>query len=433
MKTLSKSKHPAGAVVGLGRKALSLLAGLLLAAAILPVAAQAQTGAQTGQPPASLNPAIPAKVRSVESVVGQVYRLLVEHDGVVKGGTAFLVSGKRIVATNHHVVESGKAYSVGFLDGKGIVKRIPLKLLAIFPHKDLALLEALDDLPGEPLALADGYPTVATDLIAIGFPAAADPRGGLSWAQSDDSTFFIPSVLKGYVSRVLTNRWFSSQLQHQTPIIPGYSGGPLIDANGSVLAISTAIHKDANGISYGVLAADLADFLWACSLPMGIVDTGGRQSRSGRSQPPATETAKPETIKTTAQLTPPDEEMLARAYAFLDRGDIVAARLVFHYLADRRHLEVAFGGLAKSYDPLFLNRKRVIGVAGDAEKARTFYRKAATARRLAGQNGMGPIGSLAPSGTCNDSICSLVNGLDGPTVSCQKSDPVLAERTTGTK
>ncbi|MGF1622007.1 MAG: trypsin-like peptidase domain-containing protein [Rhodomicrobiaceae bacterium] len=432
MKTLSKSKHPAGAVVGLGRKALSLLAGALLVA-ILPVAALAQGGAQTEQPPASVNPAISANVRSVESVVGQVYRLLVEQDGVVKGGTAFLVSGKRIVATNHHVVESGKAYSVGFLDRKGIVKRIPLKLLAIFPHKDLALLEALDDLPGEPLALADGYPAVATDLIAIGFPAAADPRGGLSWAQSDDSTFFIPSVLKGYVSRVLTNRWFSSQLQHQTPIIPGYSGGPLIDVNGSVLAISTAIHKDANGISYGVLAADLADFLWACSLPMEIVDTGGRQSRAGRSQPPATEAAKPETIKTTAQLTPPDEEMLARAYAFLDRGDIVAARLVFHYLADRRHLEVAYGGLAKSYDPLFLNQKRVIGIAGDAEKARTFYRKAATARRLAGQNGVGPIGSHAPSGTCNDSICSLVNGLDGPTVSCQKSDPVLAERPTGDK
>ena len=158
------------------------------------------------------------------------------------------------------------------------------------------------------------------------------------------------------------------------------------------------------------------------------MDTGGRQSRSERSQPPAVESVKPDTIKTTAQLTPPDEEMLARAYAFLDRGDIVAARLVFHYLADRRHLEVAYGGLAKSYDPMFLDRKKVIGIAGDAEKARTFYRKAATARRVAGQNGGGSIASMAGSGTCNQSICSLVNGLDGPTVSCQKADPVLAER-----
>jgi S1-C subfamily serine protease len=370
-------------------------------------------GAEAQHPAAPAAGAAPADhsgADSVQSAVRQTYRLLVEFDGAVKGGTAFLVSGSRIIATNHHVIEGGRSYSVGFIDENGIVKRVPLRVLAIFPQKDLALLEALDHLPGRPLSLADGYPPVATDLFAIGFPAAADPRGGLSWAQSDDTTFFIPSVLKGYVSRVLTNRWFSSQLQHQTPIIPGYSGGPLINDNGVVLGISTAIHKDANGISYGVLAGDLADLLDACMLPMDRISDGSRP-RTVLRQPVATE---PEMPKPAVRLEPEDEEMLARGYDFLDRGDIVAARLVFRYLVDKRNLQQAYGGLAKTYDPLFLNKKKVIGVSGDAEKARAFYEKAAN---LAQAEGAVVVPSAASG--CSNSVCNLVNSTDGPAVVCQ--------------
>ena len=353
---------------------------------------------------------------AVQNSVRQVYRLLVEYDGAVKGGTAFLVSGRRIIATNHHVIDGGKSYSVGFIDENGGVKRVPLRVLAIFPQKDLALLEALDDLPGQPLPLSEGYPAVATDLFAIGYPAAADPRGGLSWAQSDDTTFFIPSVLKGYVSRVLTNRWFSSQLQHQTPIIPGYSGGPLINAAGTVLAISTAIHKDANGISYGVLAGDLADLLDACSLPIDLLTTSGSRPRNTTSleaRKARIVQAEPEMPKAPARLEPVDEEMLARGYDFLERGDIVAARLVFRYLVDRRSLQEAYGGLAKTYDPLYLNKKKVIGVSGDAEKARALYEKAASFGR--------PLVSAYEGSGCSNSICNLVNGAGGPAVSCQKN------------
>jgi len=364
-----------------------------------------------------------ADAQTVQSAVRRVFRLLVEFDGAVKGGTAFLVSGKRIIVTNHHVVEGGKAYSVGFVDENGLVKRIPLRRLAVFPQKDLALLEALDDLPGPPMPLSMNAPPVATDLFAIGFPAAADPRGGPSWAQSDDTTFFIPSVLKGYVSRVLTNRWFSSQLQHQTPIIPGYSGGPLINRSGVVLAVSTAIHQQATGISYGVLASDVVDFLSACGLPRRTADEAGRISRSqspneGLKLPEMTSAAM---LEVPPELDTSDDEMLARGYSFLDRGDIVAARLVFRYLVDRRHVKEAYDGLGKTYDPLYLNKKKVIGVLGDAAKARGFYAKAAGTRGLT--RGARRNAPVTQTGQCTESICSLVNGVDGPTVVCQQDAP----------
>lgn len=359
--------------------------------------------------------------RVVQGATQGVYRLLVEAEGAIKGGTAFLVSGKRIVATNHHVIEQGRSYSVGYVNESGRIDRVPLRMLAIFPQKDLALLEALDDLPGEPFPLSSGYPSLATDIVAIGFPAAADPQGMSSWTQSDDETFFLPSVLKGYVSRVLTNRWFSSQLQHQTPIIPGYSGGPLIDKDGVVLAVSSSIHKEANGISYGVLAVDLGAFITACALPSRIVDTGDAPRITQRKPGEAINRANMHAIQQEPEPDPSDDVMLRRGNEFLDRGDIEAARLMFRYLVTRRGTAAAYSGLAKTYDPYFLNHMKVVGVAGDTEKARELYDKAASLSGVEMLLNRGNNYAQASDGGCDgSSVCKLASGISGPMVVCEK-------------
>jgi S1-C subfamily serine protease len=364
-------------------------------------------------------------VLMVESVTHQVYRILVDVEGAVKGGTAFLVSGSRVIATNHHVIEKGTAFSVGYASEKGVVKRIPLRVLAVFPQKDLALLEALDDLPGLPLPLSTHYPGPGTDLFAIGFPAAADPQGAMSWTKGDDETFFIPSVLKGYVSRVLTNRWFSSQLQHQTPIIPGYSGGPLVDNSGYVVGISTSIHKEANGISYAVLAADLADFVSACSLPLRGGKATQRPTAKRNSAAKAPEAVNTYSIQNKSSQAPEDKAMLARGLKLLESGDIIAARLMFGYLANNRNLAEGYAGLAKTYDPLYLYQQKVIGVSGDAAKAQAFYQQAAKLGATEPDQ-ISITAALPPEGRCDDSVCRLVNNAGGPVVLCERSDAKTA-------
>jgi hypothetical protein len=225
---------------------------------------------------------------------------------------------------------------------------------------------------------------------------------------------------------VLTNRWFSSQLQHQTPIIPGYSGGPLIDDHGAVVAISSSIHKEAKGVSYGVMALDLADFLSACSLPIHVANANYRPAiRIGKpvAMPQAVETS---SVQTKTVSTPQDLTMLARANDFLERGDIIAARLMFDYLIKNSGIAEAYAGLAKTYDPIFLNDKNVIGVSGDAAKAREFYGKAA-------EGGGKPIEKRSPLlrpaeaklEGCDGSICRMVNDPNGPAVACEQRDSVL--------
>jgi hypothetical protein len=69
------------------------------------------------------------------------------------------------------------------------------------------------------------------------------------------------------------------------------------------------------------------------------------------------------------------ETLMARGQGFLDAGDIGAARILFERLADA---DVADGALAlaKTYDPHYLASHKVIGLAGDAARARTLYRRA---------------------------------------------------------
>jgi S1-C subfamily serine protease len=417
------------------RRSLLTLTGLLVAVFCIIFcisgSAQAQSPDRGSGPIDSYAPSAPdvaaTPVSVVEHVTHQVYRLLVDVEGAIKGGTGFLVSGSRVIATNHHVIEKGTAFSVGYAGDKGVVKRIPLRVLAVFPQKDLALLEALDDLPGQALQLSTQYPGPATELFAIGFPAAADPQGALSWTRGDDETFFIPSVLKGYVSRVLTNRWFSSQLQHQTPIIPGYSGGPLIDNNGVVVGVSTSIHKEANGISYAVLAADLADFVSACSLPLRGGKAPERPAARRNSTARAPEAMNTYSIQNKSSQAPEDKAMLARGMKLLENGDIVAARLMFRYLANNRGLAEAYAGLARTYDPIYLNKQKVLGVSGDAAKAEEFYQQAAKLGATE-PDPLNVTAALPPEGRCDDSVCKLVNSASGPVVVCERSSDVKSAR-----
>ena len=381
-------------------------------------ALQGQSGAVENNAPAPKADS-PSTVANVKSAIERVYRLVVDVEGAVKGGTGFLVSGRRIIATNHHVIDKGTAFTLGFVGENHRVRRMPLRVLAIYPQKDLALLETLDDLPGEPLPLFTGYPEAATDLFAIGFPAAADPQGTISWTTGTDDTFFMPSVIKGYVSRVLPNRWFSSQLQHQTPIIPGYSGGPLIDNDGTVMGMSTSIHKEANGISYAVLSADIAEFAAACGLPvrgMGDPHVIAMNDRPRTASAPAsvkTFALQPRAIVPNAS----DRAMLERGNTMLVNGDIVAARLVLEYLVNQRHMTEAMGGLAKSYDPAFLQQQKVLGISGDAGRAAQLYREAAEQ----GDGESKRMLTAITNGGCLGSMCQLVNSQNGPRVVCDRS------------
>lgn len=346
----------------------------------------------------------------IASAAKQVYRLVAQSNGSAKVGTGFLVSGSRVIATNHHVVDKGSVFSVGFSGEDGRARWVSLQILAVFPQKDLAILQAAEDLPGEPLPLAAEYPELASDLYAIGFPAAADPAGEVGAAQATDPNFVLPSVLKGNVSRIMTGTWITNQLQHQTPISPGYSGGPLLDNQGVVVGLSTAINKETNGISYGVAAPDLSRLLEACALPASTAHLRRYSSIPVKGAVPTNAVIHPRPRQPS-----PDQIMLERGHHLLTQGDIAGARAAFEYAARKHATAEAYSALAKTYDPVVLGRLNVIGGMGDPARADELYAKARTLIEAAQP-------AKPAAGGCGNSLCVMIDGGGGlPLVMCHQA------------
>jgi hypothetical protein len=192
-------------------------------------------------------------------------------------GTGWIVHGHRTVVTNNHVVEGGTSFHLAMIvDGKP--KTIEAKLLRRSPEKDLAVLEAVSDLPGSALPLA-GYETKATTrVIAIGFPGTADlaifadkSTGEMKQIRFglEDEDFYRPTWTEGVASRNLS--YFRSidgpALQHSAAINQGNSGGPLIDSCGRVLGVNTirAVEGDPQGVFYAIHPKEITRFLEVAS------------------------------------------------------------------------------------------------------------------------------------------------------------------------
>ena len=150
-------------------------------------------------------------------------------------GSGVIIDASGLILTNHHVVEGADQIRVGLPDGR----QFEGKLVGSFPESDLAVLRIPgDNLPhaevarGESsrvgqLVIAIGNPfgldySVTTGIIsALGRELAIDPQRGIA----------------------LTNL-----IQTDAAINPGNSGGPLLDREGRVIGINTAVLRGAQGL-----------------------------------------------------------------------------------------------------------------------------------------------------------------------------------------
>jgi hypothetical protein len=70
------------------------------------------------------------------------------------------------------------------------------------------------------------------------------------------------------------------------------------------------------------------------------------------------------------------DRLIKRGEAFLEQGDVAAARLVFERAAEARDPRAALA-LGSTYDPNVLRKMGAVGVPADAEQARAWYERAA--------------------------------------------------------
>jgi serine protease Do len=153
-------------------------------------------------------------------------------------GSGVIVSPEGYVLTNNHVVERGVRFRVQLLDGR----ELGAKVVGTDPSSDLAVLKisAPGKMPFVPPGRSDDL-LIGETVIAIGNPF------GLSH-----------TVTTGVVSAVHRNfkagdRTLFDFIQTDASINPGNSGGPLLDIEGRLIGVNTAILGERNaGIGFAI-------------------------------------------------------------------------------------------------------------------------------------------------------------------------------------
>ena len=204
----------------------------------------------------------------LKKVEASVYKIFATPKGST--GTGFLVSGQRTVVTNFHVIEKNTEFMVIYRDGRE-VQVAAARVIGFKPGLDLAILRVDKDLPGKPLAIGDYEPEKLSNVVTVGFPAAADDAvKGRPLTVPEvlrrlkDPAALDPTVTSGVVSRMTSAEsptLNARTVQHNAAINPGNSGGPLFDKCGNVMGVNTLVALNSQGLFFSIHASEVVRIL----------------------------------------------------------------------------------------------------------------------------------------------------------------------------
>jgi len=145
-------------------------------------------------------------------------------------GSGVIVSEQGLIMTNNHVVSTADEIEVALTDGR----KLSAKVVGTDPETDLALLKVdADDLPAITFANSEKL-KVGDVVLAIGNPFGVGQ-----------------TVTQGIISALGRNHLgintFENFIQTDASINPGNSGGALIDTNGNLIGINSAIYSRSGG------------------------------------------------------------------------------------------------------------------------------------------------------------------------------------------
>lgn len=145
-------------------------------------------------------------------------------------GSGVIVSKQGLILTNNHVVASADEIEIAMADGR----KLSAKVVGTDPDTDLALIKIeADNLPAITFASSDNL-NVGDVVLAIGNPFGVGQ-----------------TVTQGIISALGRNHLgintFENFIQTDSSINPGNSGGALINTDGSLVGINSAIYSRSGG------------------------------------------------------------------------------------------------------------------------------------------------------------------------------------------
>lgn len=150
-------------------------------------------------------------------------------------GSGVIVDSKGYILTNRHVVDGADKIRVKFLDDPQGAPGREATVIGTDAETDIAVIKVNADkaLPAAKIGNSDGI-QVGDWVLAIGSPFGlqATVTAGIVSAKGRD---------------IVPGRQFQSFIQTDAAINPGNSGGPLVNMNGEIVGINTAILTESQG------------------------------------------------------------------------------------------------------------------------------------------------------------------------------------------
>jgi len=185
----------------------------------------------------------------VKDSVVVIQGLMVQYDifhrayySQVQGsGFIYNFEGQMVVITNYHMVQNVLNITVTFINGNGY----EATALGSDPYADLAVLST-----NAPLSEYKPLEIVNSSTLEVGDPVIA--VGG-PYGLAGSMTTGIVSALGRTITEEMSGGYpIANVIQMSAPINPGNSGGPLLNYQGQVVGITTAIVTDSQGLGFAI-------------------------------------------------------------------------------------------------------------------------------------------------------------------------------------
>ncbi|MBA2264316.1 MAG: trypsin-like peptidase domain-containing protein [Chloroflexi bacterium] len=154
-----------------------------------------------------------------------------------RGGSGVVIGENRILTNAHNL--HGDEVTTTFADGRSA----EAKVVGVDADGDLAVLEVSTE-GARALVLGTDAPGIGTPVVALGNPNGHGPRVTFGFVSGTGRSFRGPR-----------GRRVAGAVEHTAPLMPGSSGGPVVDLAGNLLGINT--NRLGNGF-YLAIAADAA-------------------------------------------------------------------------------------------------------------------------------------------------------------------------------